>query len=102
MLALVRAVRMAIARASRQAAEGRRLGAAIFAGILGFLLALIEGVFPAIGAIRVAVAGAAGQAGDTGCFGAAVFAGVIWHFILFGLSIAECLRAGAQQGYRQQ
>ena len=63
-LSLVRAIGMAVAGGGGEAGDARAFGAAVLAGVAGFIAAFVEDVLSFVRAIGMALAGSGSQAGD--------------------------------------
>ena len=77
MLAFVCAIRMPAAWSAREAGNGTVFRPAVFAGVLGFFLTFVQGVFPLVRPIRVPVAWSACERGNAAVFCATIFAIVV-------------------------
>ena len=79
MLAFGWTVRVALAKACGQAVKGGSLGAAVFAGVLRFLVTFVEGVLTTTRTIWMTLTIASGQVLDRDGFCSAVFAIDVRH-----------------------
>ena len=79
MFALVRSIRVPEAGSGGELGKRRGFLPAVFAGVLGFLIAFVESVFAFVRPIRMTKACAAGQGAHSGGLLTAIFTVIVAH-----------------------